>query len=226
LKTLEGLRARKRKEKIIRLHQNAQRLLETGLKVVIPFAEHLKFPSENLRTRRDNMRYLSLIEVIAFIHQHQREIKVDEIDGEKERYVEATLDDVALANKLAVDFLGRSLDELSPPSRKLLGGIRSMVMEQSQSQGIPAHEYTFTRRDIREYMGWTDFQVKTHIHQLVDLEYIYFITGRKGKEYVYELKYDGDMKTEQKYLPGLISVDELSKKIEESRDNGDLEGKN
>ena len=41
LKTLEGMRAKTRKERIIRLHQNAQRLLETGLKVVIPFAEHL-----------------------------------------------------------------------------------------------------------------------------------------------------------------------------------------
>ncbi len=224
LKTLEGLRAKKRKERIIRLHQNAQRLLETGLKVVIPFADHLRFPSENLRTRRDNMRYLSLIEVIAFLHQYQREIKVDDIDGEKERYLEATLEDVALANELACDFLGRSLDELSPPSRKLLVGIREMIMKTTESQGIPAHEITFTRRDIREYMGWTDFQVKTHINQLVDLEYIYFITGRKGKEYIYELKYDGDMDTEQKYLPGLVSVDELREKIEKSRGKSDLEG--
>ena len=83
MKTLEGMRAKTRKERIIRLHQNAQRLLETGLKVVIPFAEHLEFPSKILRTRRDNMRYLSLIEVIAFLHQHQREIKADVIDGEK-----------------------------------------------------------------------------------------------------------------------------------------------
>ena len=65
------------------------------------------------------MRYLSLIEVIAFLHQHQREVKADVIDGEKVRYVEATLEDVALANELACEFLGRSLDELAPPSRKL-----------------------------------------------------------------------------------------------------------
>jgi hypothetical protein len=33
--------------------------------------------------------------------------------------------------------------------------------------------------------------VKTHIKQLEELEYIYSATGRKGKEYVYELLYTG-----------------------------------
>jgi DNA primase len=225
-KTLEGLRARKRKDIVTRLHQNAQRLLETGLKVVIPFAEHLEFPTENLRTRRDNMRYLSLIEAIAFLHQYQREIKIDDVDGKQDRYIEATVADLELANKLAIEFLGRSLDELSPPSRKLLNGIHEMVMSHSKKQGISAHEYTFTRRDIRKYMYWTDFQVKTHIHQLVDLEYIYFISGRKGKEYIYELKYDGEMNSAKKYLPGLITVEELLKKLKESGCDPDLEGEN
>ena len=86
-----------------------------------------------------------------------------------------------------------------------------MVMKNAEAQNIPSQEITFTRRNIREYMDWTDFQVKTHINQLVDLEYIYFITGRKGKEYIYELKYDGNMDSEQKYLPGLISIEELRK---------------
>ncbi|CAB1058029.1 hypothetical protein D1BOALGB6SA_2785, partial [Olavius sp. associated proteobacterium Delta 1] len=47
-------------------------------------------------------------------------------------------------------------------------------------------EYRFNRRQIREYSGWSDFQIRTHIRQLEELEYIYSTVGRRGKEYVYE----------------------------------------
>ena len=40
--------------------------------------------------------------------------------GERLEYIEATLADIALANELAHDVLGRSLDELAPQTRKLL----------------------------------------------------------------------------------------------------------
>ena len=55
------------------------------------------------------------------------------------------------------------------------------------AEGEGPKAYRFTRRDIREFSGWSDFQVKTHIQELTDLEYLYSVTGKKGKEYVYEL---------------------------------------
>ena len=47
-------------------------------------------------------------------------------DGEKEEYILVTLDDIAKANEIAAEVLGRSLDELSPSSRKLLTLIKDM----------------------------------------------------------------------------------------------------
>ena len=220
MNTLEGLVTRKKVERIIRLHQNAQRLLKTGLKVVIPFAKHLRFRIDSLRARRDHKKYLTLIQAIAFLRQYQREVKTVNVEGESVQYVEATLDDVRLANKLAAEVLGTSLDELSPPSRRLLSQIREMVIKKSEEQGIGVQELSFTRRDIREYTGWSDTQVKRHINQLVDLEYLYSIMGSRGKEYMYELRFVEEVEPGKKFLSCLIDVDELKQHIsEENNEN-------
>ncbi|HAZ3739556.1 TPA: toprim domain-containing protein, partial [Escherichia coli] len=58
--TLEGLLASNEKSYITQLHQNAQRLLRP-LNVVNPFASQLTFMSDKTRTRRDHMKYLTLI---------------------------------------------------------------------------------------------------------------------------------------------------------------------
>ena len=92
------------------------------------------------------------------------------------------------------------MGELSAPSRALLGIIRDMAKDKGRA-------YRFTRRDIREFSGWSDFQVKTHIQELTDLEYLYSVTGKKGKEYVYELTALEDGKP---FLAGLTKVEALA----------------
>ena len=47
------------RQRILERHHNAQRLLET-IPVVIPYVEHLTFPTKWLRTRRDNERFFAL----------------------------------------------------------------------------------------------------------------------------------------------------------------------
>ena len=77
-------------------------------------------------------------------------------------------------------------------------------------------EITFTRRDIREFSGWSDFQVKTHVRQLEELEYIYSLSGRKGREYVYELIYQGNGEenndSNKKFMIGLADMKEVKRK--------------
>jgi hypothetical protein len=70
-RTLAGLMAESQAEAIHRLHRNAQRLLRP-LAVVNPYAESLTFLDDRTRTRRDHAKYLTLIEAIALLHQHQR----------------------------------------------------------------------------------------------------------------------------------------------------------
>jgi hypothetical protein len=214
--TLEGLIKKAETERIIKRHHNAQRLLRP-LQVINPYAEYLTFPSESLRARRDHKKYLGLIKAIAFIYQYQREIKSIGNNGGMIQYIEVTLDDIEKANKLAGEILGRTLDELSPPSRLLLGMIREMVEARCKEQKSDPGEYRFSRRDIREWTRWSDFQIKCHVRQLEDLEYLYSITGKKGKEYVYELLYPGGGEDGRSFLMGLTSVEQLKKKLSTKR---------
>ena len=141
--TLEGLKARMRQNKIIRLHRNAQRLLRP-IQVVI---EHLKdhsFPDAMTRTRRDHMKFLTLIQAVTLLHQHQREIKTSTEDGETLEYIEATEADVKLAWELTNHVLMRSLDDVQPQTRRLLladrqDGDRGMRASRNRTAGLPLH---------------------------------------------------------------------------------------
>ena len=99
-----------------------------------PYAPSLTFPSGRTRNRRDHEKYLTLIDSIALLHQHQRPWVRHEVGGRMLEYVPATLDDIALANELAPEVLGRSLDELPPQTRALLGHIRSLVKAKSEAR--------------------------------------------------------------------------------------------
>ncbi len=120
-RTLDGMFANRQRQALIALHQNAQRLLRP-LDVLNPFAQFLTFPDQTTRLRRDHEKYLTLIDTIAFVHQHQhqRPVLIAERAGQRVEYIEATLADIELANEIAHDVLGRSLDELPPQTRRLL----------------------------------------------------------------------------------------------------------
>ncbi|MDP2823380.1 MAG: CHC2 zinc finger domain-containing protein [Sulfuritalea sp.] len=87
-RTLAGLIARRERSAIIVLHQNAQRLLRP-LDVLNPYARFLTFPDQTTRLRRDHEKYLTLIDAIAFLHQHQREVKRAQRGEQVVEYIEA-----------------------------------------------------------------------------------------------------------------------------------------
>jgi hypothetical protein len=207
-RTLDGLFARRQKERLLKVHQNAQRLLR-AIAVRNPYADALTFPDGRTRLRRDHEKYLTLIDTLALLHQHQREIKSAEQDGECVEYVEVTLADIEVANELAHEALGRSLDELSPQTRRLLELVTAMVEAQCVAQGITRSDTRFSRREVREYAGWSDFQVKMHMHKLEELEYVLVHRGGRGQSFVYELLYDGAGRDGKPFLMGLVDVETL-----------------
>ncbi|MGD9163946.1 MAG: CHC2 zinc finger domain-containing protein, partial [Chromatiales bacterium] len=121
--TLEGLLQNEDRKQLIQLHRNAQRLLRPLL-VANPFAEQLTFIDDKTRTRRDHMKYLTLIRSIALLHQYQREVKTIIHNGQALEYIEVTLSDIEIANKLAHEVLGRTLEELPPQTCALLKHIK------------------------------------------------------------------------------------------------------
>lgn len=206
-RTIEGLRARQDKETLLALHRNAQRLLQP-LAIVNPYADRLTFLDDRTRARRDHEKYLTLIDVITLLHQHQRPVKTL-VQGEKTiAYIEASASDIEHATKLAHEVLGRSLDELPPQTRRLLSDLIRLVAERAKENKIPARTVRFTRREIRERTGWGDTQLKLHLARLADLELLLVHRGANGI-FDYELLYDGK-DSPAPHLSGLIDTKVLT----------------
>ncbi|MGH8178554.1 MAG: CHC2 zinc finger domain-containing protein [Steroidobacter sp.] len=206
-RTLTGLKARAERARLLQLHQNAQRLIEP-LAVMNPYADRLTFINDRTRTRRDHEKYLTLIDVIALLHQHQRELRTAEHSGEPLHYIEVTLEDIAIANRLAHEVLGRTLDELPPQTRRLLQLIVTMVESECAKLEIKRADYRFSRRQVREHTRWGDTQLKIHLARLTELEYLLVHRGGRGQSFEYELLYDG-ASDDMRHLSGLIDVEVL-----------------
>jgi hypothetical protein len=84
-----------------------------------------------------------------------------------------------------------------------------MVEAQCVAQGITRSDTRFSRREVREYAGWSDFQVKMHMHKLEELEYVLVHRGGRGQSFVYELLYDGAGRDGKPFLMGLVDVETL-----------------
>jgi len=163
LRTERGLAVRQAADAIARRHWHAQRLLEPA-PVIIPFADTLTFPSAWLRTRRDYARFLNLIEVSAFLHQHQR--------ARRNGAIVAEVADYAVAYDLAASVLSETLADLRAPLRAAVDQIRAVC---DQGDG------SVSRRAIREALAVPDSTVRGWLQQLVDLEYLALVdAGQKG----------------------------------------------
>ena len=209
--TLEGLLRRRDRDAILAVHRNAQRLLKP-VYVANPYARELTFLDGQTRTRRDHMKYLTLIRSIALLHQWQRPRKTVEHRGRAVEYIEVALEDIAVANRLAHEVLGRSLDELPPQTRRLLLSVDEMVTAECEKQKMERSDYRFSRRDVRAYTGWGDTQLKIHLHRLEELEYLLIHRGGRGQSLVYELMFTRPSDGGKPMLGGLIDISKLGKK--------------
>ena len=176
--TLEGYLNKGSQGDIICKHHNFQRILE-NLVVVNPYAETLQYMEERIQVRRDHPKYLALINTVAFLRQHQKEVKHYKQGSKDLRYIEVDLEDIALAQDIARGVLGPSLDELSAPSRELLKTISQHVKQEMFKQEKSQDEIIIDRREIREFSGWSHYQVKTHLKQLIELGYLIPVRGEK-----------------------------------------------
>ena len=208
-RTLAGLERRLARQDLLKLHQNAQRLLQP-LHVVNPFADRLTFLDDTTRTRRDHEKYLALIDTVALVHQHQREVSTGVVRGRRVDYVEATLEDIATANRLASEALGRSLDELPPQTRRLLEMTHSWVRSQCEELKVEQSAFLFSRRQLLDATGWRLTQLRVHLARLVEMEYLLVHRGSRGLAFVYELLWQGEGLNGRSFVLGLLDTATMS----------------
>ena len=183
------------------VHRNAQRLLEP-VKVDNPYVDQLQFPCRCVRDRRDNQAYLTLIDSIALLHQHQRERKSKRAGGKTIQYIEVTRGDIALANMILSVLMGSSIDDLPTQTRRLLMQIFQYVEALADKHDLAIGDVRFTRRELRESLCWGQTQLKLHLDRLAQYEYVH-VHGGPGRTLRYELRFDGRGREGQRALYGL-----------------------
>ncbi|NUP88038.1 MAG: toprim domain-containing protein [Burkholderiaceae bacterium] len=122
------------------------------------------------------------------------------------RYIEVTPADIATANRLAHEVLGRTLDELPPQTRKLLTTLHAWVSDECLRQAIKRGDFRFSRRQVRELTGWGDTQLKVHLGRLAELEYLLVHRVLRGGGFEYELIYDAEGDAGGRFLMGLADL--------------------
>jgi hypothetical protein len=123
-------------------------------------------------------------------------------------YIEVTLDDITLANRLAPELLGRSLDELPPQTRHVYETVKALVREKCDTAPAAQRFAFFSRCEVRKRLGWSATQVRFHLERLRDLEYIAARYGRPGSAFQYELLTDC-REPRQPAVIGLLDVEKL-----------------
>lgn len=147
------------------------------------------------------MKYLTLIQAVALLHQYQREVKRTTHCGQVLEYIKVQPSDIALANRLAHEVLCRTLDEMPPQTWKLLVLLKAWVHEAAHQQSVKPEEL----REVRTAFSWGDMQLKIHLVRLLEMEYL--TLHRRGLTYEYALLRDGGS-SEESHLCGLLDVDE------------------
>lgn len=187
--TVEGIINVTERERIIKRHRNAQRLLRS-LVVVNPFIDEIEFADQAVRARRDHRKFLTLIESLTLLHQHQRPVKTVEHEARVIQYIEATKDDIRTATKLLNEIVGRNRDDLPPVTRRLHGLLYEFVTAEAHRLDVDRPDYRFTQRHLREQLAWGTTQLKVHLRRLVEAEYVVVHPARHGRGVVYELVFD------------------------------------
>ena len=224
--TLAGLAEKLATEPILRKHRNFQRLLKP-LPVVNRYADQLSYADDRLQGRRDQPKYLNLINAVALLRQMQKQARpVRNGAGAPVDYIEVDREDIRLAHDLATEILGHSLDELSRPATDLLQLLLKMqadgtAKEKSACTRPPAREAVmreahwvqappaFTRRQIREFTGWSNARVHRYLQELIELEFVLMEHGRNGVLHRYRLAWDGEGQDGRKFMLGLKPVNKL-----------------
>jgi DNA primase len=206
-RSLDGWRHERRKAAILRVHHNAQRLLRS-VKVIIPFVDLIEFPQTWLRGRRDHDRFLSLIEGITFLHQHQRETNTE---GGAD-YLVASLEDYAAAYDLAHQVFADNAGDLPKPAGDFLAQVETIVEAAANQANASISEFWFNRRMIREATKLPDHQIKRLMREIEEMEYVQVQKAVQGGSFRYRLL---PQKTTVAVLDGLLTPSALAEKVEQ-----------
>jgi len=169
-RTVEGFQLKKEAQRIIKRHHAAQKLLQS-YPIVIPYADKLSFPADSPSSRRENQKFLTLIEAVTLLHQYQRK----KFTKDNIAYIKSTLQDYRITHRLYKKAYRNNLVFTHPVAQLLLANINKIS------------KTLFTRRDIVNTTGWPPYKVRDNIRYLEETGILKIIKKPKGRELIYKL---------------------------------------
>lgn len=232
LQTPQGFLVKQRIPSIIQKHKIAQKLLKPTL-VINPYAELMGFPERRLEARRDQMKFIQVLNAVAFLNQYKREKKViedEETPSDKTvahsvvhhvarhyEYIEPTLEDYKATYELLVKsgILSNTLSDIPKNARDLYEIIKDMVIKISKESKKSVKDILFTRKMVWEYSGWSNFQLWKYLNILLDYELIEIVNGGiNGKKNTYRVYLEEEIeKLMLEAIPTPNEMEERTKKI-------------
>ena len=190
----ERIKLRMIKERTCKLQRNFQRLLKP-LTVMNRIGVGVDYPPHILHSRREKAKLETLIETVALLHQHQREIKEEQFYGVVTRYIEVTQEDVDAVHRIAGDILRQSLDDTPKPCRDLLVQIYKLADEKFEAARfldaeVERWQITFTRKELQERTHWSRWHLEEHLQEIQEGGFIVQRIGKRGQRYSYSLVED------------------------------------
>jgi len=185
--------------------QTIQQLLEP-IRVINPYAEHLKIPKKCFKPLRTNQHYLQFIETITWYHQKQRAEKVDPETGEL--YIETTLEDIEISNKLMKDALLTKSDELPRAVRNFFETLKTWLKAENQT--------AFYSKTIRQHFRMYPMKANRYIQTLEQYGYLKKAGGNKKTGYEYEIT---DWSEYETLKTGINALDEQLEQLRKTAIN-------
>src|SRR5438552_5726551 len=171
--------------------RDLQRILEETAEVerggvresVIPYAQFRadEFPKKAVRAPRDFPRLLEFINAIVFLHQFQR-------DRTEDGRIVSSPVDYFYGRLLFEEFLARSMKGLPPQTEAILEAARKHFGVRVVTEGAieTTERPTFSRGQLSEKMGWSEFLVRKWIAPLHHT-YLRVMEGGQGRAYKYQV---------------------------------------
>jgi len=195
----DGVNLRKQKELICDFYRHVQREV-LPMEIINPYSRYLSFNARSHQARRDHQKYLTLLDCITLLFQHQRE----KIHSDMKFCIKTHPIDIEICNYLSRFIFSNSFEELPPQTVNFMNSLVDYVLGVSKENEIEFVQIWFYRKDARHYTGLSNTRVHEHINRLVDHEILASRRDQNGISYRFLLQPSDD---------GTISHDERLKLV-------------
>jgi len=202
----EGVLLKKNRETICDFYRHVQREIRP-YPVLNPHSKNLSFNAQSHQARRDHQKYLTLLNCVTILNQHQRIL----VMREGELCLTTHLVDIALTNFIARRIFARSLDELPIQTRNFVTSLVKYFIGYAKKKQVDFDQLWFYRKDMREITALSNTRVHEHAGRLVDYEYLTTRRDQNGIAYRFLFEPDSENANLINMLK-LVRMEDLAKK--------------